>query len=90
MIVSAVDGTVTYLKTKPLEKIEREDGETAFASLLYEEGAQLSARLLVLLWVITVLSSRAMEFFENRKKEREAKAKETPLLTLTGASPNKP
>lgn len=89
MIVGAVDGTVTYLKTKPLEKYEKEEGETAFASLLYEEGAMLSARLLVLLWVITVLSARIGEYFENRKREAEERKRQAPPTLVPQASPDK-
>lgn len=89
MIVGAVDGTVTYLKTKPLEKYEKEEGETAIASLLYEEGAMLSARLLVLLWVITVLSSRVMEYFENRKREEQTRRQATPTLAPQGPPPER-
>lgn len=78
MVVQAVDGTVSYLKTRPLAKEEKEQGETAIATVLYEEGLALSGRLLLLLWIITVLASRAVEFFENRKREAEAK-RMTPL-----------
>lgn len=80
MIVSAADGVVTYAKTKPLSEREKKEGEHAFASLLYEEGLTLSARILVLLWVITVLSSRVLEFFENRKREQDEAKKAKPTL----------
>lgn len=87
MIVGAVDGTVTYLKTKSLEKYEKEEGETAFASLLYEEGAMLSARLLVLLWIITVLSARIGEYFEARKRDAEERKRSAPPTLAPQAPP---
>ena len=79
MIVEAADGVIVYGKTKALTKNEREDGETAFASLMYEEGMMLSARMLVLLWCITVFTSRILEFIDNRKKEAEESRKRPPL-----------
>lgn len=87
MVVAAIDGTVTYLKTRPLAVAEKEQGETAIATVLYEEGLALSGRLLLLLWIITVLASRAVEFFENRKREAEARRNALPTLTLTNSSP---
>ena len=88
MIVEAVDGVAVYGKTKTLTKNEREDGETAFASLMYEEGMMLSARMLVLLWCVTVFTSRVMEFIENRKKEQEERKRLIlPTIPLNGPSP---
>lgn len=89
MVVAAVDGTVTYLKTRSLAKEEKEQGETAIATVLYEEGLALSGRLLLLLWIITVLASRAVEFFENRRREAEARRNAPPVLTITNSSPVK-
>lgn len=81
MIVKAVDKGAEFAKVKTLDSDEKSDGEVAFASLLYEEGAQLSARLLVLLWCITVLSSRVVEFFDNRRKAKESKETKPQLPT---------
>lgn len=90
MIVNAVDTTATYLKTTPLTKPEKESGETAFASLMYEEGLTLNARILVLLWIITVFTSRVMEYMENRKREQtEARQVQSNQLPPLGPSPVK-
>lgn len=90
MIVKAFDKTAEYAKVTTFDKDEREDGETAFASLLYEEGAQLSARLLVALWLITVWSTRIIEFFDNRAKQKKLEAESKPQLQLGLSTTDQP
>jgi hypothetical protein len=80
MIISAFDKGARFAETAPLDAEEKEDGTFAFSALLYEEGAELSARLLVALWLISVISLRVMEFFEKKQREKELKA--NPLKAL--------
>ena len=70
MIVATADRTAAYFEVSRLDAEEKEDGTFAFSALLYEEGAELSARLLVALWLISVLSLRVMEFFERREARK--------------------
>jgi hypothetical protein len=71
LIVNAVDKTTEFAKVKRLDEIEKSNGADAFAQLLYEEGANLSARVLVLLWLITTALPRLVEWLDKKAKEKE-------------------
>lgn len=73
MIVSAVNSIAVAAETKPLNSVERAEGKMAFSALLYEYGANLSAGVLVLMWVISVIVPRVLEWLDKRKAERQAK-----------------
>jgi len=72
MIVSALSKGCEVAGTKALDESERENGENAFAQLIYEEGANLSARLLVTLFLITTLFPRFIEWADKKRKDKEA------------------
>ena len=71
MITAGIDKGLEYAEVKRLDDIEKSNGNDAFAQLIYEEGPNLSARFLVLLWVITTLLPRILEWFDKKKKEKE-------------------
>lgn len=67
-VVGAVSSGFELLKTSPLNVQEREHGEFAIAALLYQEGADLDAKLLVLLWAASVSAPRLAEMALNKRK----------------------
>lgn len=71
MIISAVNSIAVAADTKALTTVERAEGKLAFSALLYEYGANLSAGVLVVMWIISVIVPRVLEWLDKRKAERK-------------------
>jgi hypothetical protein len=61
-------------KTSPLDREEIDSGVVAWSALMYEEGAMLSGKVLVFLWLMGCLLPRAVEYLEKRA-ENASRAK---------------
>jgi len=65
--MSAVSEGFESFDLKPLSPDERESGVTAFSALLYEHGGEISASLLVGMWIMSIGTPRALDYFRKRK-----------------------
>lgn len=74
-VVGAVSSTFELLETRPLNPKEVEGGEFAIGALLYQEGAHLDAKLLCMLWAMSISSPRLAEMALKKRKADSAKLK---------------
>lgn len=74
-VVGAVSSTFELLDTKPLNQKEVDGGEFAIGALLYQEGAHLDAKLLCMLWAMSISSPRLAEMALKKRKADSAKLK---------------
>lgn len=75
-VVGAVSSCFELMDTKPLSAPEKDSGEQAIAAVLYQEGAQLDAKLLLLLWGLSVSGPRLAQ----KAAQHRAKKQKTPVI----------
>ncbi len=61
-------------KVDELDSHERESGEEAFAALFWQYQAEFDARLLVLLWIVSVAIPRVFDWLDKREAEKKQAA----------------
>lgn len=77
MLVKLIDKLNQFMEAEELDSDEKEAGIEAFSALLYQESAQLDARHLVALWLVTTEVPRGIAYLEKKTKE-----KKTPIQKL--------
>lgn len=65
-LLGATSRLCRSIDVSPLDEEETESGTLAFSALLYQYGAELDARVLVVLWLLSIGVPRAAEYFEKR------------------------
>jgi hypothetical protein len=83
-LIQGASKVAVALGTSRLDDQEVETGTQAWAALLYQYGAQMDARVLVLLWVAGVSIPRVSEYFETRAKAaRKVQVENGPVVDGT-------
>jgi hypothetical protein len=91
MLVSGVSQLCEVAEVAPLSRLEHDQGTTAFAALLYQYGAQLDARVLVLMWITGVTVPRIAQAIKQSKEREEANPKNVAqALAKAQAAPTPP
>jgi hypothetical protein len=75
-LVLATSKICEIAKTDPLSPKECEGGEMAFGAMLYQYGAQIDAKVLLLLWTIGISAPRILQVADRILTERKEKEKQ--------------
>jgi len=70
--VSAVSSSFELLNAPALSSKEHESGELALGMVLYQEGANLDAKLFALLWIASVSAPRLAQLAKDKKDKGKA------------------
>lgn len=88
-LISGMNSICEVAEVKPLSKVEKDEGTTAVSALLYEYGANVSAGVLMIMWIAGVVIPRVVEYLRKKKEEEKRKELEqqAPKLPATAAAP---
>lgn len=68
--LSAVSTMIEAAGSTPLDRSELADGTEVWAGVCYEEGAQLSFKMLAAFWMLTVSVPRVTGYLSERRRDK--------------------
>ncbi len=69
-LISGLSSTLEVVGTAPLDTDEKESGATAWSAFLYQYGAELDAKWLVLMWAAGVASPRLAQLAKDKATKK--------------------
>lgn len=86
-VISAAGSAFEMLGASGFKDTEQKQGEFALAAFLYEEGANISGRLMLLLWGASVSAPRLAELAKKRAEKEKRKAEQGRMIPHGNPNP---